>query len=775
MEKFGVGQAVRRREDERFLKGAGQYLDDIKLDNMCHAAVLRSPHAHARILSIETEEVKSAPGVIAVLTAEDYMKEGYGRFPTLTEIDGLDEHGVRHPERHALTGDVARFVGDAIALIVAETRQQAKDAAELIYVDYEDLAPVTELSTVLDDHTDVIWPDIGTNLCYSFFKGDREKTDAAIANAAHVIELELINNRVAPSAIEPRGAIGDWVAEDEQHVLFVSGQAVHAQKGQMAAAIFKCDPDKVRVIGPDVGGGFGAKNFVYPENVLVCWAAKKIGRPVKWVAERSENFLSEIHGRDHLTNATLAMDSDGKFTALKVDTKANMGAYLSSFATIIPTSASWVSMGGVYDIPTVSMDVRAVFTNTVPVDAYRGAGRPEAAYIIERIIDVAAARTGMEANELRRKNYIRSFPHKSALGMVIDCGAFEQNFELASEAIKLGDADKRKAKASRQGKLHGIGASSYLEVTLGGPAEATEVRFESDGTVTMLAGTQSTGQGHETAFLQILESQLGIPQDRVAFVQGDTGIIPTGGGHGGARSLAIGGTSLHNATLEIVEKGTIAAAHILEANAGEIDFSDGLFTVKGTNRSISVLELERALNNADVLPEDVPGTLTTKGQYEREAFNYPNGCHIAEVEVDPDTGHIDLTHYVVVDDFGNIVNPLIAEGQVLGGTVQGIGQAMLEGVVFDAGSGQMVTGSYMDYCLPRASDLPNIDVQLNQDQPTKTNPMGVKGAGEAGATGSPPAMVNAVCDALSGLGIDHIDMPMTPEKVWRAIQDAKTG
>ena len=770
MEKFGVGQAVRRREDERFLTGAGRYLDDIVLEDMCHAAVVRSPHAHARIVSIETGEVRSAPGVLAVYTAEDYLKEGFGRFPTLIAIDGLDEHGVRHPERHALTGDVARFVGDAIAFVVADSKQQAKDAAELVFVEYEDLAPVLDLATVLDADAPVIWPEFGGNLCYTFFKGDKDGTDAAINDAAHVVELDLINNRVAPSAIEPRGAIGDWNAPDEQHVLYVSGQAVHAQKGQMAGAIFKVDPEKMRVIGPDVGGGFGAKNFVYPENVLVCWAAKKIGRPVKWVAERSENFLSETHGRDHLTKATLALDSDGKFTVLKVETKANMGAYLSSFATIIPTSASWVSMGGIYTIPSISMEVKAVFTNTVPVDAYRGAGRPESAYIIERLVDLAARRTGFDRFELRRKNLIQSFPYQAALGMVLDCGAFEQNMDMAAKAIGLKGVSKRKTAASKRGKLRGIGAATYLEVTLGGPADATEVRFEDDGTVTLLVGTQSTGQGHETAYLQILETELGISPDSVAFVQGDTEKIATGGGHGGARSLAIGGTSLYKATGEIVELGKRAAAHILEAAVPGITFASGLFSVSGTNKSISVLELNRALGEAGGLPEDVPSTLTTTGNYEREAFNYPNGCHFAEVEIDLETGGIVLARYAVVDDFGKIVNPMIAEGQILGGSVQGIGQALLEGVVFDPESGQMLSGSYMDYSLPRADHLPDMKVQLNQDSPTKTNPMGVKGAGEAGATGAPPAVVNAICDALSDYGIDHIDMPVTSEKIWRAIQ-----
>lgn len=772
MERFGIGQAVRRREDERFLTGAGQYLDDITLDNMCHSAVVRSPHAHARIVSVRTDEAEGAHGVIAVYTAADYMEAGYGPFPTLTEVAGVDEHGVRHPERHALASGIVRFVGDAVAFVIAETRAQARDAAELVDVEYEDLEPVVELATVLDDETPVIWPDIGTNLCYTFHKGDEDKTQKAIDAAAHVIELDLVNSRLVPSSMETRGAIGDWNSPDEQYVLYVAGQAVHAQKGQMAGAIFKVDPEHVRVIGPDVGGGFGAKNFVYPENVLVCWAAKKLGRPVKWVADRSENFLSEIHGRDHLTKATLAVDANGKFTALKVDTIANMGAYLSSFATIIPTSASWVVMGGIYDVPAISMHVRAVFTNTVPVDAYRGAGRPEAAYIIERLVDLAAGETGIDRLELRRRNLIRTFPYTQALGMVIDCGAFEQNLDLASETIALGALDKRKKKSAKSGLLRGVGVATYLEVTLGNPAEATEVRFEEDGTVTLAVGTQSTGQGHETAYLQLLDNELGIPADKVVILQGDTGKIETGGGHGGSRSLSLGGTALLNAAVDVRAKGTIAAAHFLDAAEKDIEFNDGLFTVRGTNRTISILELSLAITSADDLPENVPASLTSKGSVQRDAFNYPNGCHMAEVEIDPETGVIDLVRYVIVDDFGKVVNPLIAEGQAIGGTVQGIGQALLEATVFDPASGQLLSGSYMDYTMPRADDVPNIEVHLNQAQPTQTNPLGVKGAGEAGCSGAPPALVNAVCDALSEFGIKHIDMPLTPEKIWRTVRNA---
>ncbi|MGI9482294.1 MAG: xanthine dehydrogenase family protein molybdopterin-binding subunit [Hyphomicrobiales bacterium] len=768
MEKFGVGQAVRRREDERFLTGVGSFIDDLQFENLAHAAVLRSPYAHARILSIDTEEAKAAPGVIAVFTGADYAKSGNGPFPTLTAIDGLDEHGVNHPPRHALAEDTVRFVGDPIAFVVAESRKAAQDAAELIDVDFEPLRHNTDLARVFDEDVPVIWPQFGSNLCYTFSKGELAATDAAIAEALHVVELDLINNRLAPAAVEPRGAVGEWDRGNEQYVLHVSGQAVHAQRQQMAEAIFNVPLEKIRVHAPDVGGGFGAKNFVYPENVLCIWAARELGRPVKWIASRSENFLIEIHARDHVTKATLALDADGKFTALKVDTIANMGAYLSSFGTIIPTSASWVVQGGAYAIPNAHMQVRAAFTNTVPLDAYRGAGRPEASYIIERIIDVAADQTGFDRLELRRKNFITTFPAKTALGMTVDCGEFEQNLDMASTKIDVAGFAARKAQSEAHGRRRGLGYSTYLEITLGGPVEGAEVRFDDDDGVTLLVGTQSTGQGHETAYTQLVHSELGIDPAKICYMQGDTGIIREGYGHGGSRSLATCGNALKVAAGEIIAKGRAAAAHLFDVDDDEVVFAEGLFSVKGTNKSISVLELQRAIAEKDDVPENVPASLSTFSRYEREAFNYPNGCHIVEVEVDPETGAVELMQYAVVDDFGRIINPMIATGQILGGTVQGIGQALLEGVVYDHESGQPLTGSFMDYTMPRADDICALDVSLNENVPTATNPLGVKGAGEAGATGAPSAIVNAICDALKTEGVTHIDMPLTPEKVWRA-------
>ena len=771
MQKFGVGQAVRRFEDERFITGNGSYIDDLKLDNMAYAAFVRSPFAHAKIVNLDTTLAEASQGVIKVLTAEDVKRANLAAFPTLTEVDGVDENGISVPPRFALTGNIVKFVGDPVAMVVASTQDEAITAAELVEVDYDDLPSVSDLATALDNNTPVVWENIESNRAFHFHKGDEAATDNAIADASHVTTLHLINNRVAPSAIETRGAIGDFDSGQEQYILHVSGQAVFGQRGQMADVIFKTDPENIRVIMPDVGGGFGAKSFVYPENVMVMLAAKLCGQPVKWIASRGENFISEIHGRDHVTRVNLALDSNGIFTALKVHTIANMGAYLSSYATIIPTSASWVAMGGPYTIPAISMTVDAAFTNTVPVDAYRGAGRPEAAYLLERIVDVAAFELGIDPLELRRRNFIRKFPHKTALGMLVDCGDFAGTLDMAIGNAGLADFAARRATSKKIGMCRGIGISSYLEVTLGMPADNAGIRFDDDGGVTMIVGSASTGQGHETAYRQIIADQLGIAPENVRYIQGDTGLMDSGGGHGGSRSLKIAGSALFNATGEVRQKGIKAAAHIFEAAEADITFKDGLFALAGTNRRIDILELETELRNTASLPDEVPATLTSKARFERKAFSYPNGSHIAEVEVDPETGQISLERYTVVDDFGNIVNPMIAAGQVMGGTVQGIGQAMLEQIVYDE-EGQLLSGSYMDYALPRAGDLSNLDVSFNEAVPTKTNPLGVKGAGEAGATGAPPAIVNAVVNALKDYGVKHIDMPLTPLKVWQAVTNA---
>ncbi len=769
MQKFSIGQPVRRREDQRFITGAGCYLDDIQMPGMTHAAFVRSPHAHARIVSIDVSQARVAPGVLAVFTHADVAAAGLGTFPTLDQVDGVDENGISVPPRHALTGGVVRFVGDPVAMVVAESDEEARQAADLVMVDYDDLPAAVDVATVLDKATPLVWPQFGTNRVYHFHKGDLEGTDQALAAAEHVVSLDFINNRVAPCAVEPRGVIGSWNAPEEQYVLHVSGQAVFGQRGQMADRIFKVPAAQIRVIMPDVGGGFGAKNFVYPENVMVMFAARAVGRPVKWVAERGENFTTEVHGRDHVTRAGLGLDAEGRFVGLRIRTLANMGAYLSSYSTIVPTSASWVSAGGNYVIPKISMAVDAVFTNTVPVDAYRGAGRPESAYLIERLVDVAAHDLGIDAIDLRRRNLITQFPHKSALGVSIDTGDFAHTLDMALEAADHGGLEKRRKAAARRGRLLGFGVSSYLEVTLGIPFDESEIRFDDDGGVSVIVGSASAGQGHETTYVQMVNAELGIDPDLIRYVQGDTGLMASGGGHGGARSLKIAGSALYLAAGGVREKALKAAGHLLEADSADLEFVDGLMRIKGTDRALSVVEVEEGLRKAQKLPEGIPATLTTRRRFERQALSFPNGAHVAEVEVDADTGAVDLVRYTVVDDFGRIVNPLIAEGQVLGGIAQGVGQALMEGVRYDD-SGQLITGSFMDYALPRADSLPAMTVSFNEAAPTSTNPLGVKGAGEAGATGAPPAVVNAVMDALKYFGVRHLDMPLTAEKVWRAME-----
>ena len=773
MEKFGIGQPVRRFEDTRFITGAGTYTDDINLDGQSYGVVVRSPHAHARIVSIDTTDAAAAPGVLAVLTIDDYKADGIGNLSVLAQIEA--QVGVFKPPRPALADGKVRHVGDQVAFVVAETRAQAIDAAELVFVDYEDIEPVIDLTRALDQETPKVWDDFESNLAFHFEKGDREATDAVFKSADRVVGVDLVNNRVVQAAIEPRVAIGDYAPDDEQFTLTLSGQSIFGQRADLASNVFQVPPDKIRIVVPDVGGGFGAKNFLYPESVLVLWAARRLGRPVKWVSDRSEAFLTDVHGRDQVTRAELALDAEGRFTGLRVSSKANMGGYLSAMSPLIPTNASWVVMGGAYAIPSIFFEVDGVFTNTVPVDAYRGAGRPEASYIIERLVDIAAAELGVEANALRRKNFISAFPFKTAFGLTVDTGIFEQNLDRALGMVGADRFEERRKDALARGKLRGLGVSSYLEITLGPPAEATEIRFDDDGGVTLTVGTHSNGQGHQTLYSQMANECLGIPPDKVRFVQADTALVASGGGHGGSRTTGMGGNSMLKTAEVVRDKAKVLAAHFLDAGDSDVIFADGLFTVAGTNRSMTILEIAEAARNAEDLPGDIDATLTSRESYEREGFNFPNGCHVAEVEIDPETGVTRLIGYAIVDDFGTVMNPLLAAGQAMGGTAQGIGQALLEHTVFDAESGQLLSGSFMDYTIPRADDLPDLNIELNQDAPTKTNPLGAKGAGEAGCTGAPSAIVNAAMDALKGYGITHLDMPLTAEKLWRAIKDAEAA
>ena len=773
--KFGIGQPVTRKEDRRFLTGKGQYTDDIIFPDQAYAFVLRSTHAHAGLRSVDTAAAISAPGVLCVLTGEDAEREGMGAMTcrylsyVAAKNRGAKDFNPPHP---VLAAGNVRHVGDGVALVVAATPEQARDAAERIMVDYEPLPAVTHTATASHDGMPLVWEDIPNNLCFDWANGDEAATDAAFAKAPHVAAVELVNNRVVGNPMEPRAAIGLYDAASEAYTLYTSTQGSHAVRNILAEQILHVPDEKVRVVTPDVGGGFGIKLFAYVEYALVMWAARETGRPVKWTSDRSQAFVTDTQGRDHVTRAELALDAEGKFLALRATTIANMGAYLSSAGPVIPTYASRGIQLGVYDIPAAFVSVKGVVTNTVPVDAYRGAGRPEAVYLIERLVDKAARVLGINPGELRRRNFIPSsaMPFTTPLELTYDSGEFALNLE---EAIALAGCDEfpgRRAEARHRGKLRGLGIAYYVEKS-SDPAtgsEAAVVRFEEDETVSVLIGTQSSGQGHETSYAQLAAEQLGVPFEKVNVRQGDTAEIATGSGTGASRSMTVGGMALTRAVNDVVEKGKEQAANLLEVAREDIDYSEGRYSVVGTDRWSGIFEVARAARNR----EDGDGLFDGSGDFDPEAPTFPNGCHVCEVEVDPETGLVDIVRFTVVDDFGKVVNPLLVAGQVHGGLAQGIGQAILERTVYDEESGQLLTGSFMDYGIPRAADMPAITAKWNEI-PCRTNALGIKGAGEAGAVGAPPAVINAILDALTELGVGHIDMPATPETVWRAIQAAR--
>ena len=770
--RYGVGQPVRRKEDQRFITGAGRYVDDIVLDGELQAKVLRSPHAHAEVRSIDTSEAAALPGVLAVLTGEDVIADGIGAIPCGSVVVNSDGNDCHVPERFALAVGRVRFVGEAVALVVAESAHAARDAVELIEVDYGELPAVAETAAALEGPQ--IHEGAARNISVDWDNGDKAATDAAFARAHHVTAYEHVNSRLVVAPMEPRACIGVWDAGEEQFTLYNAGQAAHNVGGTLARAVFGIEPKALRVISPDVGGGFGTKNFVYPEQALVLWAARRLGRPVKWISERTEGFLSDTQGRDHVMRAELALDAEGRFLALRIDTVANIGAYVSTFGARIPTNPVAVVVGGVYDIPAAHYHVHCVFTNTVPVDAYRGAGRPEASYAIERLVDLAAAEMELDPFELRRRNFVRpeAMPYTTAMGSVLDSGDFALLLDRCLEASDHAGFAVRRAESERRGLLRGFGIASYFEATLGLPNEKTSVRFESDGSVTVLAGTMSNGQGHETTYAQLLHERLGLPFERIGFLQGDTGEIATGGGHGGSRSMQLGGNALMVAAEKIEEKARRIAAHRFEAQLEDVELVAGACRVVGTDLSLGLIELAALARDPGNLPEGMEPGLDSEGGYDRTANTFPNGCHAVEVEVDPETGRVRVDRYRAVDDFGRLLNPMIVAGQVHGGVAQGLGQALLEHTVYDPG-GQLLSGSFMDYCLPRADDLPAIPVDF-ESVPTATNPLGVKGCGEAGCIGALPAIHNALTDALAPLGIRDIEMPATPERVWRAIRDARS-
>ena len=760
--KFGLAQPVRRVEDLRLLKGAGRYTDDIALPHAAFGLVVRSPHAHARILSCDVSAARHVAGVLAVYTAADLDADKIGPLPCAAPVQNSDGSAMATPPHPVLATGTVRHVGDPVAFIVAETMDAARDAAELVAIDYDVLPSSTDLSATMDAAAARVWPEAPGNLCFDWDIGDKAATDAEFAKAAHVTRLTVVNNRIVVSSIEARAAQAEYDAATGRWTLYANTQGGWLVKN-LIGPVFGADPERFRIVTPDVGGGFGMKLFLYAEHVLACYAARKLGRPVRWAADRGEAFLCDTQGRDNITLGELAIDADGKFTALRTRNVSNMGAYLSTFAPYIPTYAGTSVLSSVYGFKAIHAQVLGVFTNTVPVDAYRGAGRPEANYLVERLVDAAARELGVDRAELRRRNMVgpEAMPHSTPVGKTYDSGDFKIVLEAALTKMDYAGFGTRRAAAARQGKRRGIGFAYYLEATGGDATERAEIRFADDGYVDVYVGTQSTGQGHETAYVQLTAAQLGIDGDLIRIRQGDTDTIPVGGGTGGARSLYSEGQAILLTSGSVIAKGKEAASDVLEAAVADIGFADGRFTVVGTDRGVDIMALAKArpgvLNAAEIAPID--------------HHTFPNGCHIAEVEIDPETGATTVDRYVVCDDFGKTVNPLIVRGQVAGGVAQGMGQAMLEHTVFDKDSGQLLSGSFMDYALPRADDLPDIEVEL-LEIPCASNPLGVKGAGEAGAVGSPPALVNAILDALAGDGVTHIDMPVTTERIWRAMAAA---
>ncbi|MGN6808621.1 MAG: xanthine dehydrogenase family protein molybdopterin-binding subunit [Trinickia sp.] len=784
-----IGASVKRKEDYRFLTGAGQYTDDIVLPQQTYGMFVRSPHAHARLGKIDVDAARGAPGVIAVFTGADLAAEKVGGLPCGWLIHSTDGSPMREPPHPVLATGKVRHVGDPVALVIAETAKAAKDAAELVTVDYDLLPAVADTAHAADSGQPAVHDEVPDNVCYTWGHGDKAATDAAFAQAAHVTTLEIVNNRLVPNAIEPRAVNASYSRQDESYTVYVANQNPHVERLLMAAFVLSLPESKLRIVAPDVGGGFGSKIFLYGEDVALTWASKRIGRPVKWTAERSESFVSDAHGRDHVTKAELALDGDGRFLAMRVHTTANMGAYLSTFASSVPTILYATLLAGQYATPAIYAEVKAVFTNTVPVDAYRGAGRPEATYVVERLVETAAHELGMDPAEIRRRNFIRAFPYTTPVGLTYDTGDYEVCLARAIELADVAGFAARRDAAKQNGKLRGLGYSCYIEAcglapskiagALGARAglfEAGEVRVHPTGTVTVFTGSHSHGQGHETTFAQVVADRLGLSMDQVEIVHGDTGRIPFGMGTYGSRSIAVGGTAIMKALDKIEAKAKKIAAHLLEASASDIEFGNGVFRVAGTDRTKTFAEVALAAYVPHNYPlEELEPGLDENAFYDPSNFTYPSGAYICEVEVDPDTGETRIERFTAVDDFGNVINPMIVEGQVHGGLGQGIGQALLERCVYDPDTGQLLSGSYMDYAMPRASDLPEFTVETSQGTPCTHNPLGVKGCGEAGAIGSPPAVINAIVDALAPLGVKDMQMPATPHRVWSAIQAAQSS
>ena len=777
----GIGARVLRKEDKRFLTGKGRYTDDMVVPGMKHAAFVRSPHAHAKIVGIDTAAAKKMPGVIGVLTGKELKADGIGNLICGWMIHSKDGSPMKMGAWSPLATDTVRYVGDAVVIVVADTKGQARDAAEAVEIIYEELPVVVSVVEALKEGAPQLHPEAPGNLIFDWDLGEEKAANDAFAKAAHVTKMDIVNNRLVPNAMEPRATLGVYDAAEDHYTCWTTSQNPHVARLVLSAFYNVAPENKLRVIAPDVGGGFGSKIFIYPEEIICLWASKKTGVPVKWAADRTESFLADAHGRDHVTHAEIAFDKDNKILGLKVQTIANLGAYMSLFSSSVPTYLYATLLSGQYDIPAIHANVKTVYTNTAPVDAYRGAGRPEASYVLERIMETAARELKVSPAELRRKNFIRSFPHQTPVVMNYDAGDFDATLDTAIKAADYAGFEQRREEAAKRGKLRGIGLSCYIEAcgiapsaavgSLGagvGLWESAEVRVNAVGTIEVLTGSHSHGQGHETTFAQLAAERFGVPIDSISIVHGDTDKVQMGMGTYGSRSGAVGMSAIVKALDKVEAKAKKIAAHLLEADEGDIEIKNGDVRVAGTDKSLPWFQVALAAYTAHNLPSGMEPGLKEGAFYDPSNFTFPGGCHICEVEVDPETGVTEIIQFVAADDFGKIINPMIVEGQVHGGIAQGIGQALLEGTHYDD-SGQLLTASYMDYTMPRAQNLPSFDV-MTTETPCPSNPLGIKGCGEAGAIGSPPAVINAITDAIHN---NDLAMPATPQTVWAAIQAAK--
>jgi len=768
MGDYAIGQAVPRFEDLRLVRGGGRYVDDISLPGMAFGHVLRSPHAHARIRAIDTAKAKAAPGVLAVLTGADWAASGFGDLPVPAGMKLRDGSPMYRPKCPALVKDRVRWVGDYVAFVVAETRHQAADAAELIEVDYEPLPAVVSTAEAAEPGAPLVFDDCKNNIAFVYIQGNQEKTDVAFARADHVIRHRFVINRITAATMEPRGSIGDYNAADGRYTVYTTLQRAHPFRSELAGVVLKVPENRVRVVAGDIGGSFGMKSPVYNEVALVLLASRLIGRPVKWTSTRAEAFLSDAQGRDNVTEAELALDKDGLFLALRVRTTMAAGAYLQM--NMQACVQNFGSLAGVYRTPAIHVEGTAVFTNTNPMRPYRGNGRPEAAYVMERMVDLAADELKVDPAELRRRNNVApgAMPFKTGLTFTYDSGEFEKNMDMALALADTQGFAARKAQSKKYGKLRGLGISNTIERAAAASPEGAEIRFDRSGAATLFSGSVTQGQGHETVFKQLVCDRLGLNPAEVQYIQGDTDQVFFGEGTGGSRSATLAGSAFHLAAEKIVVKAKAIAAHVLKVPAEDVKLDDGIFSSPKTNQTVTIKEVAKLATTPAKLPKGMEGGLIATAVYNAEVENFPNGCHVCEVEIDPETGVTEIVRYSVVDDVGTVLNPLLLHGQIVGGIAQGAGQILMEDIHFDE-SGQLVTGSFMDYAMPRATDLPDVEVRSNP-VPTKTNPLGVKGAGEAGAVGAMPAVTNAIVDALAQFGVRHIEMPATPERVWRAIR-----